>query len=999
MSEAVILGVIREVESDSEENQSIDSDYKMILLNELRMMLCLLRDKESGVLRCRLDHLVADFTEMTQLSTNPTTQRVIAYARDWLSKIENSMMEFGIDREHHLEEGRTEFVGLEIIGKEQNRLDCVAMWACLDLSTGKCMTDVVVEMIAKFVRQGAETKGYYRNMSEAIIAWAGEQLCSFWDSKSEGDHKSITDEIINELEQVVNFFNKSEPGELDMLNHLLADFAEMAQLSVNYTINSEEIFMKIELEMARDWLRKLRKRIMEFGGGEEANVPQSVGEEGVVVGLEKEVQLISRAILDESTRCKLIRIKGMLGSGKTTLARQVYNHPDIIQKFKHRAWISLSSDTSVNEVLVELLHKFGGPLYVEEMDNKSLQRWLHWHMQGMSHFIVLDNVPKNMRLESILSGLPEEGNGSTLMFTSRYVIENACIHYAHEMKALESDKSWQLFFRTINKIINDEKNKFSKELERKGKEMLKQCGGLPIAIIDVARQKANQRLLGMEWEEIFESIDLGRLLKLVEPMYHKLDTEVKPYFLHLSLFKENAIMREEKLKQIWIASGASSNMKTQMIENPCDSLAKDSIINVVKRGSLYCETRKYRLNPLLHMLSIEIAEKEIGLEVIRSNGNSRLSQNPRHRVIHCGREKFSHSTNQNGKHLISLIFHGGGGYLDNVCSSYWESFELLKVLDMEDFGVKTLSKTTGTMTNLRYLGLRNNYLTNIPHSLGGLEQLEVLDIAQNFMVEVPDIIWRIATLRYLYMSDVVCSEPLKIDLWKLTTVTYISIYDLVFEVLSVFTPSRLRFLGIEDIDENSNVSKLFASLTNMIMISLCLTLRGFRFRSMPCLDQIGILIYKLQKLKLDGCLARLPKTLCELRDAKELVLVNTRLGEDPMPAIEKMPFLQRLKLRNAYTGREMVIKDNGFPHLSVLNINELWNLRNIQVGEGAMPFLEKLELKNCPHLKKLPQEIGSMEYLRKFEMLTTRHIATKIKNSGLISKILDVDIGPLSSMA
>lgn len=159
MSEAVILGVIREVESDSEENQSIDSDYKMILLNELRMMLCLLRDKESGVLRCRLDHLVADFTEMTQLSTNPTTQRVIAYARDWLSKIENSMMEFGIDREHHLEEGRTEFVGLEIIGKEQNRLDCVAMWACLDLSTGKCMTDVVVEMIAKFVRQGAETKG------------------------------------------------------------------------------------------------------------------------------------------------------------------------------------------------------------------------------------------------------------------------------------------------------------------------------------------------------------------------------------------------------------------------------------------------------------------------------------------------------------------------------------------------------------------------------------------------------------------------------------------------------------------------------------------------------------------------------------------------------------------------------------------------------------------------------------------------------------------------
>ena len=67
--------------------------------------------------------------------------------------------------------------------------------------------------------------------------------------------------------------------------------------------------------------------------------------------------------------------------------------------------------------------------------------------------------------------------------------------------------------------------------------------------------------------------------------------------------------------------------------------------------------------------------------------------------------------------------------MDDTSPSYWKSFELLKILDMEDFGVKTLSETIGTLTELRYLGLRNNYLTNIPRWLGDLEDLEVLDIA------------------------------------------------------------------------------------------------------------------------------------------------------------------------------------------------------------------------------------------------------------------------------
>ncbi|XP_047947693.1 probable disease resistance protein RF9 [Salvia hispanica] len=398
---------------------------------------------------------------------------------------------------------------------------------------------------------------------------------------------------------------------------------------------------------------------------------------------------------------------------------------------------------------------------------------------------------------------------------------------------------------------------------------------------------------------------------------------------------------------------------------------------------------KFHLNPLLHMLSIQKAESGMGFEIFRSNGDSRPSQNPRHHVIHCGREEFKHPTNQDTKSLVSLIFHGGGRYLDNATPSYWESFELLKILDMEDFGMKTLSDTIGKFGELRYLGLRNNYIQEVPRSLKGLKKLQVLDIYLNFLVEMPSIVRKMGCLRNLYMRDAIFRKPLKIGaLHDLEILTYISIYDWACKALSL----KSENWAFEEVDENSDVGKLFASVAKLERLRH-LILRGFCFRSMPCLDEIGA-VNGIWELRLIGRLARLPSANNSLQGIFYLTLVNTCLDEDPMPLLEKLPNLYDLKLRNAYTGREMVIQCNGFPCLHILCINESWNLRTMQIGEGAISKLTQLEIKNCPHLETLPEEIGSMENLKKFTMVTTKQIATKIRNTGLTSRVLEEDLYP-----
>lgn len=61
-------------------------------------------------------------------------------------------------------------------------------------------------------------------------------------------------------------------------------------------------------------------------------------------------------------------------------------------------------------------------------------------------------------------------------------------------------------------------------------------------------------------------------------------------------------------------------------------------------------------------------------------------------------------------------------------------YSTLKVLAL----IKVLpGMSMDTLIELRFLGLRNNYIKELPHALIHAKKLEVLDLAQNFMVKVP----------------------------------------------------------------------------------------------------------------------------------------------------------------------------------------------------------------------------------------------------------------------
>lgn len=122
---------------------------------------------------------------------------------------------------------------------------------------------------------------------------------------------------------------------------------------------------------------------------------------GDVVGLDDGMMKIKKQLTRFSSKRETVSIVETGGIGKTTLAKKVYDDQSIVDHFDIRAWVTVSQDYEMQQILQGLLDSMKKCAKEKKRDEDSnaesstsaqLKDVLHKNIKGRRYLIVLDDV-------------------------------------------------------------------------------------------------------------------------------------------------------------------------------------------------------------------------------------------------------------------------------------------------------------------------------------------------------------------------------------------------------------------------------------------------------------------------------------------------------------------------------------------------------------------------------------------------------------------------------
>ncbi|CAN6566638.1 unnamed protein product [Malus baccata var. baccata] len=741
-----------------------------------------------------------------------------------------------------------------------------------------------------------------------------------------------------------------------------------------------------------------------------------------VVGLEKDVEILAMQLKKENCP-QVVSIWGMGGSGKTTLAKQVYAHNEVKRHFDCFAWVCVSQQCQGREVLEDILIKLTSPNEKEEKEKISKMKKdeiaveLCNIQKEKKCLVVLDDIWTRDAWNSLKPGflIGEETNSCILLTTRKKDVAEIAggSGFIHESRALDDKESWELFKKIAISGRDQTNSKIDAEKEELGKKMLKHCARLPLAITVLAGLLARKVTID-EWNAVYENVDVyirrgtnldteykgdqeyAGALRVLALSYDDLPYRLKLCFLYLGHFPEDYEIPVKRLAQLWIAEGfISSGSQRHGSAEVLEDVAYACLIELVERCMVQVgilgSTKRIKtchLHDLMRDLCLVKAEEENFLHVVNFTSTiTKTATIPKGRRlgVHVETEfvdKFAPTRND---HLRSLLFFVDPEYrFSNWKKKFLRSvvcnFKLLRVLKLEGIWRKEveLPSNIGNLVHLRFLSLRESHVRRLPSSLGNLVCLQTLDLRLGRGVKVPNVIWKMKELRHLYLPEWYGGRLNLAALGNLQSLVNVAGADCDLNHLAELTNLRKLFVtgGVENMEE--------------MLKSTGITFNHLRSLSLDSVERPMKMVLScphIYKLHLSGKIR--DESLEGLQYYQNLTKMSmrwTKLQLESLKILEKIPNLRMLWLGSRSIDEnvtEVVVSEEGYPNLEFLSLKNLKYLRSWSIEKGGMPNLCRLSIYRCGQLRAVPEGLQHVTTLKELTIRGMyREFCTRVGEGG-----------------
>jgi hypothetical protein len=384
------------------------------------------------------------------------------------------------------------------------------------------------------------------------------------------------------------------------------------------------------------------------------------------------------------------------------------------------------------------------------------------------YLVVIDDIWDVSVWKLIKCALPDNDVGYIIITTTRNVDVAEKVGSAYKLKPLSENNSRKLLYRRVfgneyNENTEDTEKCPDEDLAEVSYKVLKKCAGVPLAIITMSSLLACKGRNKMDWYEVYHSIgtglennlDVENMRKILSFSYYNMPSHLRTCLLYLSMFCEDYIIEKDRLIWMWVAEGFIQCEKQgkslfELGENYFNELINRSMIQPIY--GRYDTVYKCCVHDMVLDLICSLSSEANFVSILNGKDQMSPSSKIRRLSIQNGKEDNSttltHRSLQQVRSVVVL-------QPVSIPIQVFQSFHVLRVLDLQHCDLShgySLNKCLGSLFHLRYLGLRNTRIVELPKEIGNLQFLQAVDIRYNKIACLPSNVVQLKRLMCLNMD-------------------------------------------------------------------------------------------------------------------------------------------------------------------------------------------------------------------------------------------------------